>query len=629
MAKKQTIILTHGSGMPTKDMIVKGEVLVQHASTAKDSALHTVDDNGNLVSFPSKAYVDEVQSQITGTNGINDKISAINTELAKKLAITDYNADKTVIEGNISALDSLLEGYEGEGAVKTAVDSKVSQSDYYSKISSIEGSINSANGLISTAQNDIKALQNADAAIRDEFAAADTALETAYKAADTALENKLNTAIGNKADSSALSALDTRVDIAEGEIDALQAADTTIRGEFAAADDVVRGEFAAADTALKKELNTAIGNKADKTTVNGIDDRLKDVEGSDTGKSMRTVAAEEVKKLEDALYGTGTSAAIDTLKDVIDWIADDKTGAADMVADIKELQKVTSGYTEANAIKNAIDAINTDIAALGNTYATDEELAGVKSELEGKIAKAKTTLTEATAVTEGVKVVKDTTDPNKYTVTAVGLAKSSELSALDRRVQIIEGEGAGSVKKALADAKVYAKDYADGIVATEKTARENADTAINAKLGSGVTSASTATAQFSKITSDINGINTNISKIQGTGDGSISKALADAKDYAKDYADNKVSGEATTRANADTELSNRLGTGVTTDNTATEQFSKITGDINGINTSISEIQGAYVKKIKVNSTTSNNGVELVPTSNVIDLTSMTIDGGTY
>ena len=626
MAKKQTIILTHGSSKPTKDMIVKGEVLVQHATTAKDSALHTVDDNGNLVSFPSKAYVDEVQSQITGTNGINDKISAINTELAKKLAITDYNADKTVIEGNISALDSLLEGYEGEGAVKTAVDSKVSQSDYNSKISSIEGSIKSANGLISTAQNNITALQNADTKIREDFVAADAALETAYKAADKALENKLNTAIGEKADSSALSALDTRVGTAEGEIDALQAADTTIRGEFAAADDVVRGEFAAADATLKSDLNTEIGKKADKTTVNTIDERLKAVEGNDAGKSMRTVAAAEVKKLEDALYGTGTSAAIDTLKDVIDWIADDKTGAADMVADIKELQKVTSGYTEANAIKNAIDAINTDIAALGNTYATDEELAGVKSELEGKIAKAKTTLTEATAVTEGVKVVKDTTDPNKYTVTAVGLAKSSELSALNGRVQIIEGEGAGSVKKALADAKVYAKDYADGIVATEKTARENADTALSNRLGTGVTTGNTATEQFAALDSKIGGVDDRVKVIEGNGDGSISKALADAKTYA----DNKVSGEATTRANADTELSNRLGTGVTTGNTATEQFAALDSKIGGVDTRVGVVEKDFIKAATVTNTGTNKITASVASNTLtLNFDNMVIDGGTY
>lgn len=625
MAKKQTIILTHGTSIPAASGITKGEVLVQHASTAKDSALHTVDDNGNLVSFPSKAYVDDVQSQITGTNGINDKISAINTALAKKLEISDYNADKLVIEGNISALDSLLEGYEGEGAVKDAVDSKVSQSDYNEKIASIESGITSANGLISTAQNDIKALQNADAKIREDFVAADAALETAYKAADTALENKLNAAIDKKANSSDLTALGTRVGTAETNIANLQAADTTIRGEFADADDVVRGEFAAADTALKSELNTEIGKKADKTTVNGIDERLKAVEGDDAGKSMRTVAAAEVKKLEDALYGTGATAAIDTLKDVIDWISEDKVGAADMVADIEELQKVTSGYTGANAIKNAIKAVDDKVAALDNTYATDAQLSGAVSSLETKISEAKTAATTKVVKgtdTNGQLTISGTTGTtgNTYTIGLTNVAKADDLSALNGRVQTIEGEGAGSVKKALADAKTYA----DGIVATEKTARENADTAINAKLGSGVTSASTATAQFNKITGDIQGINDTISAIKGTGDGSISKALADAKTYA----DGKVSTEATTRANADTELSNRLGTGVTTGNTATAQFASLDSKITGVGDRVSTIEGAYVKKVKVYNA-SGTAVELAPTSNVIDLTSMTIDGGTY
>lgn len=622
MAKKQTIILTHGTSIPAASGITKGEVLVQHAS-AKDSALHTVDNDGNLVSFPSKAYVDDVQSQITGAGGINEKISAINTALAQKLEKSDYDADKLVIEGNISALDSLLEGYEGEGAVKDAVDSKVSQSDYDTKIASIEGSINSANGLISTAQNNITALQNADAKIREDFAAADTAIRGEFAAADTALENKLNAAIDKKADSSALSALGTRVGTAEGEIDALQAADTTIRGEFAAADDVVRGEFAAADTKLKSDLNTEIGKKADKTTVNGIDERLKAVEGDDAGKSMRTVAAAEVKKLEDALYGTGATAAIDTLKDVIDWISEDKVGAADMVADIEELQKVTSGYTGANAIKNAIKAVDDKVAALDNTYATDAQLSGAVSSLETKISEAKTAATTKVVKgtdTNGQLTISGTTGAtgNTYTIGLTNVAKADELSALTQTVSGIPG----SISTALGEAKTYA----DGKVSDEATARANADNAINAKLGSGVTSASTATAQFNKITTDIQGINDKISAIQGNGDGSISKALADAKTYA----DGKVSGEATARANADTELSNRLGTGVTTGNTATAQFSKITGDIKGVDDRVKVIETDFIKAATVTNTNTNKITASVASNTLtLNFDNMVIDGGTY
>jgi hypothetical protein len=38
-----------------------------------------------------------------------------------------------------------------------------------------------------------------------------------------------------------------------------------------------------------------------------------------------------------------------------------------------------------------------------------------------------------------------------------------QISALDERLDVLEGEGAGSVKKAEADAKAYAKEYADGL----------------------------------------------------------------------------------------------------------------------------------------------------------------------
>ena len=47
---------------------------------------------------------------------------------------------------------------------------------------------------------------------------------------------------------------------------------------YKAADTKIREDFAAADTALKNELNGAIANKADKTTVEAIDNRLTNLE---------------------------------------------------------------------------------------------------------------------------------------------------------------------------------------------------------------------------------------------------------------------------------------------------------------------------------------------------------------
>jgi hypothetical protein len=95
MAKKQQIILTHGSATPNADVIKGlklGEVLVQHAADAKEVALHTVNKEGDetaLISFPSKAYVDDQIANVDAS-GITAAIAAEKT--------ARENADKAINE---------------------------------------------------------------------------------------------------------------------------------------------------------------------------------------------------------------------------------------------------------------------------------------------------------------------------------------------------------------------------------------------------------------------------------------------------------------------------------------------------------------------------------------------------
>lgn len=102
----------------------------------------------------------------------------------------------------------------------------------------------------------------------------------------------------------------------------------------------------------------------------------------------------------------------------------------------------------------------------------------------------------------------DATDAvNKGQLDAVSAAVSAEQSraegaesALDARLDTLEGSGAGSVAKAQADAQ----DYADAAVLVEKTRAEGAESALDSRL-------------------DV---------IEGVGAGSVAKAQADAQDYA-------------------------------------------------------------------------------------------------
>ena len=125
MAKKQQIILTHGTAAPSETAIKDlklGEVLVQHAADAKDAALHTILEEGNveaLVSFPSTAWVDQkIKDVNTAAGQLESTVSALQTQVdgidaAYKKADSDmkaaYEAADTAIRGEFAAADTALE----------------------------------------------------------------------------------------------------------------------------------------------------------------------------------------------------------------------------------------------------------------------------------------------------------------------------------------------------------------------------------------------------------------------------------------------------------------------------------------------------------------------------------------
>ena len=596
MAKKQTIILTHGSTIPSASGITKGEVLVQHAPSKKDSALHTVTDDNELVSFPSQDWVND---KITNLNidNVNSQISSLQTAL-NKMDAAYKKADGELASAYQAADAAIVTAYgQADVDLKNELEGKITkvENDYNAADQTITGSVNAAVSRIK-ALEDNYAVLDSTYVNNDELSEAVTTLEDKITKAKTTLTeatavtegvkvvkdttdpNKYTVTAVGLAKSSELSALNARVQTIEGE--GAGSVKKALADAKSYADGIVATEKTArenADAAINDKLGTGVTSTSTATAqfadingkINAINTNIGKINGDDAGKSMKEVAQREVKVLQDMLYGTGSTAAIDTLKDVIDWIADDKTGAADIVADIEELQKVTSGYTSANTIKTAIDGVQTQINDLGKTYATDAELSSAVTALEGKIAEAKTAATtkvvEGTDANNQLLITSATGDTgNTYTINLTNVAKADDLSALDGRVQTIEGTGEGSVKKALSDAK----SYADGIVATEKTARENADTTLSNRLGTGVTTASTATAQFAAI-------------------------------------------------------NNKLGTGITASNTATAQ-------INGLDNRINTIEGAYVKSATVTNTATNKITASVASNTLtLNFDSMVIDGGTY
>lgn len=85
-----------------------------------------------------------------------------------------------------------------------------------------------------------------------------------------------------------------------------------------------------ANKPISTATQTALNAKADKTDLQTVQSSVTTLVGSDNGKSVRTVAAEETAKIV-----AGANTSYDTLKEIADWIANDQTGAAAMNSQIQ------------------------------------------------------------------------------------------------------------------------------------------------------------------------------------------------------------------------------------------------------------------------------------------------------
>lgn len=180
------------------------------------------------------------------------------------------------------------------------------------------------------------------------------------------------------------------------------------------------GALAKKDEVTETELSDALKKK-----INDAAAQASTLVGEDASKSARAIAAEEVAKIVD-----GADSSFDTLKEIADWISGHKTDAASMNSAIKALEAIVKG--------------------IGG---------------EGESA---TVVAYVTAAIDALKI-------GDYAKAADLTAAVARITALETKVGVLNGgaDVAGSVAKALADAKAYA----DGL-AKNYDAKGAADTAL-------------------------------------------------------------------------------------------------------------------------------------------------------
>ena len=527
------------------------------AKQIADEAARAAGKEGELAQAiaDNKDAQDEVNEDFEGRIAANEAFVA--AQPAKDLAQDNRLADLEAKFAGDNSVDKKIE------AAEAAAKAHAEQKDAALK-EELEGKINAK---VAQADYDVKmaALDAEDEDIRADFAAADQALQAN---------------IDKKVDQSAYN-----TKVAE-----LAAEDTKIRGDFAAADAQVL-----ADAKAHAEAKDLEDRNAQKLIDDAQDERIKALEDANKeGGAVAEAIAQVAQDLADfeGEQATKEAAQDKAISDEADRAKGEEARIEGLVeaeaerADAEEKRIVGLVEAEAEAARAAEEQLGKDIAAeaqareaadnaleervaaneafvaaqpaideaqddrlealegkVGSAAEFDEEGTQTKaatglfkkiddkaSELEGNIGTAVEGMEAAVAAEKTARENADAAIRNEMAAEATrvnnkiaaDIATESALrvaaeNALDGRLDVIEGEGEGSIKKAVAD---------------EKALREAADTALDGRVQAIEASIGDGGNLEARVAANEDAIEV----INGTGEGSIKKAIADLVDGAPEAA---------------------------------------------------------------------------------------------
>ena len=363
----------------TKYQIVKvDDYTFKLQSKEADGAWTDVAENGT-VTIPKyddtavKADITALQTKV-GDKTVKEQIDA---------AITALNLDTT---------------YEAKGAAATALTTAKAYTDDLAK------------GAVATNTAAIAAIK--DGKDIDSFADVETKISetatAATAAANKALEDAKTYADGKD---TAIKAAKDAADAAQKDVDALEATIGTVTENKTVVEMIEDAKTAATydDTAVKADIKTNADaiktisddylKAADKTELEGKitanETKITTLVGEDTGKSVRTIANEE---LATQLIPENAKDSLDTLQEIAAWIQNHPDDVTAMNASISALEEKVGDTAVATQITEAINALKegdiktaTDrIAALEKTTHshTNKDLLDTYTQTEANLADA-------------------------------------------------------------------------------------------------------------------------------------------------------------------------------------------------------------------------------------------------
>lgn len=184
---------------------------------------------------------------------------------------------------------------------------------------------------------------------------------------------------------------------------------------------------------LATALKTLINSKAAASDLTTLDGKVTTLIGSDSGKSARAIAAEEIAA---QLIPAQADESLDTLQEIAAWIQSHPDDAATINSKISALETLTAGFDAGTTIKGYIDSkvgtgsdLSTAIAGLQSRMTTAE---GDIDAVEGRLDTAEDDI--------------DAVEGRVGTLETDNTTNKSDISGLKSAVQALQAIGATKVE---------------------------------------------------------------------------------------------------------------------------------------------------------------------------------------
>ena len=364
--------LTSTVGTADDEASATGSVFARIAQNAADIATKASQADLNTAT-------DNISTNETAISGLDSRVSAAETNLGTKVDQSTYNTGIANINkaiGNKADASSVYTKTEVDNKLSESLGNKVDSSTYTQKISEIEetvsGHTSSIKALNTTVSGHTESINTINGKIADMASAnALSDLTTTVNGLSTtvgghttsisSLQGSVTTLTNNKADKTTVEGINTRLTEAEGKITDHEAEYNTLSGKVTANEQAI--------TALQESANTSSG------AISGLQTSIKTLEGVVSEyKTANDKAVAEAKTAAEAAQSAadGAQAAADEVAgDLADYIDEASTAHTELDGRIEALEGQITGLSGAMHFKGVV---NSDPTAEG--FVVDEYVAG-------------------------------------------------------------------------------------------------------------------------------------------------------------------------------------------------------------------------------------------------------------